>query len=97
MGIEAGLGIEAGEGIKTGEGIKAGWGIEAGWGIKAGWGITSLYSYITTKLKIVFNAKCTISAGIFSTNGAQDITAQEIEGGKVIYGNVKLLPKLIRR
>ena len=36
--------------------------------------------------------RCTISAGIFSYEGAQDIEAQEIEGN-VIYGNVKLLPK----
>jgi len=92
-GIKAGLGIEAGWGIKAGSGIEAGWGIKAGEGIEAGWGITSLYSYITAKLKISFNANCTISAGIFSTSGEKEITAQEIEGGKVIYGKVTLLPK----
>ena len=90
---EAGSGIEAGEGIEAGDGIEAGWGIEAGEGIEAGWGITSLYSWIKAKLAITFNTSCTISAGIFSTSGAQDIECQEINGGKVIYGNLKLLPK----
>ena len=68
--------------------IKAGSGIEAGWGIEAGDGIVSLYSYIKAKLSIDFST--TISAGIFSTSGAKDIEAREING-KVIYGNVILL------
>ena len=77
----------------AGSGIEAGWGIKAGWGIEAGSGITSLHSYIKSKLAITFNAKCTLSAGIFSISGEQEIEAQEIEGGKVIYGKVKFLPK----
>ena len=92
-GIKAGLGIEAGEGIKAGSGIEAGLGIKAGLGIEAGDGITSLYSWIRAKLAVTFSTSCTISAGIFSTSGAQDIECQEINGGKVIYGNLKLLPK----
>ena len=97
-GIKAGEGIEAGSGIEAGEGIKAGWGIEAGSGIKAGWGIeagegiVSLYSWIKAKLTINFNSSCTISAGIFSLSGEKEIEAEAIEGGKIIYGTVKLLP-----
>ena len=53
----------------------------------------TLYSWIKAKLAITFNTSCTISAGIFSTSGAQDIECQEINGGKVIYGNIKLLQK----
>jgi hypothetical protein len=76
---------------EVGSGIKAGEGIEAGSGIKAGWGIISLYSWIKAKLSITVDSRCTISAGIFSYCGAQDVEAAEINGN-VIYGNVKIIP-----
>jgi len=92
--FKEGVYVTGGITIKAGSGIEAGWGIEAGYGIKvgdcieAGDGIVSLYSYIKAKLSIDFST--TISAGIFSTSGAKDIEAREING-KVIYGNVILL------
>lgn len=92
-GIKAGSGITAGSGIEAGDGITAGSGITAGDGIKAGLGITSFYSWVKAKLAISFNEKCTLSAGIFSTNGEQVIEAQEIKGGKIIYGKVSIIPK----
>ena len=88
--FEKGIYVNGSIVAKAGSGIKAGWGIEAGSGIKAGSGIVSFYSWIRAKLAI--DAKFTISAGIFSVNGAQDIEAQEINGN-VIFGNKKLLPK----
>ncbi len=90
-GIKAGWGIEAGSGIKAGSGIEAGSGIKAGEGIKAGWGIVSFYSCVIAKLRIESNLNCTISAGIFSTTGKKEISAQEVIGN-VIYGDVKLIP-----
>ena len=92
MGIKAGWGIEAGLEIEAGSGIEAGLGIKAGEGIEAGEGIISLYSWIKAKLKIKIDARCTISAGIFSFDGKKDIEAQEIEGN-IIYGDKKIIEK----
>ena len=51
-----------------------------------------MYSFIKAKIQIISNVKCTISAGIFSTEGAKDIEAQEIHGN-IIYGNKIVLEK----
>ena len=90
--IKGSLVAKAGSGIKAGEGIEAGWGIKAGSGIEAGWGIVSLHGYIKAMLKISISAKCTIVAGAFSVDGAQEVEAQEI-AGNVAYGNIKILDK----
>ena len=102
-GIKAGDGITAGRGIEAGSDIEAGWDIEAGEGItagediKAGSGIVSLHSSVKAKLNIVFNSSCTLSAGIFSTSGEKEIEAQEILGGKVIYGKVNIIESSLRK
>ena len=91
--VNGSIKCKAGSGITAGEGIEAGSGITAGEGIEAGWGIVSLLGHIKASLAIKFDSRCTLSAGIFSFSGEREIEAQEIIGGKVIYGKVKILPK----
>ena len=93
-GIKAGWCITAGRGITAGGGIEAGCGITAGEGIKAGEGITAGLS-ITCKKVLQWSFNLFAGTAVWRKTAEEEcvIEAEELQGGEVKYGIVKLLHK----